>query len=80
MAKSKTKKIFVLDTSVILYNHDAINSFQEYFKNQLHSVFKIYQCEHHLAVIKGHLDINSNYDKFYKNLIGEATKVECSSI
>lgn len=29
MAKSKTKKIFVLDTSVILYNHDAINSFED---------------------------------------------------
>lgn len=29
MAKSKVKKIFVLDTSVILYNHDAINSFED---------------------------------------------------
>lgn len=29
MAKTKQKKIFVLDTSVILYNHDAINSFEE---------------------------------------------------
>ena len=29
MAKSKTKKIFVLDTSVILYSHDAINSFDD---------------------------------------------------
>lgn len=29
MAKTKKKKIFVLDTSVILYNHDAINSFEE---------------------------------------------------
>lgn len=29
MAKSKAKKIFVLDTSVILYNHDAINSFED---------------------------------------------------
>jgi PhoH-like ATPase len=29
MAKSRQKKIFVLDTSVILYNHDAINSFDE---------------------------------------------------
>ena len=27
--KSKQKKIFVLDTSVILYNHDAINSFED---------------------------------------------------
>jgi PhoH-like ATPase len=25
----KLKKIFVLDTSVILYNHDAINSFDD---------------------------------------------------
>lgn len=29
MAKTKMKKIFVLDTSVILYNHDAINSFED---------------------------------------------------
>ncbi len=29
MAKTKQKKIFVLDTSVILYNHDSINSFEE---------------------------------------------------
>lgn len=29
MAKSKIKKIFVLDTSVILYSHDAINSFDD---------------------------------------------------
>ncbi|NOR88601.1 MAG: ribonuclease [Bacteroidales bacterium] len=29
MAKAKSKKIFVLDTSVILYNHDAINSFED---------------------------------------------------
>ncbi len=28
-AKSKPKKIFVLDTSVILYNHNAINSFED---------------------------------------------------
>ena len=27
--KEKQKKIFVLDTSVILYNHDAIHSFEE---------------------------------------------------
>jgi len=27
--KSKQKKIFVLDTSVILYNHNAINSFED---------------------------------------------------
>ncbi len=27
--KSKIKKIFVLDTSVILYNHNSINSFQD---------------------------------------------------
>lgn len=27
VAKSKSKKIFVLDTSVILYNHNAINNF-----------------------------------------------------
>jgi PhoH-like ATPase len=27
--KSNEKKIFVLDTSVILYNHDAINSFED---------------------------------------------------
>ncbi len=29
MAKSKQKKIFVLDTSVILYNHSAIHSFDD---------------------------------------------------
>jgi len=29
MAHSKVKKIFVLDTSVILYSHDAINSFED---------------------------------------------------
>jgi len=29
MAPSKVKKIFVLDTSVILYSHDAINSFDD---------------------------------------------------
>ncbi len=28
--KNTTKKIFVLDTSVILYDHDAVNSFQEH--------------------------------------------------
>lgn len=28
-AKSKAKKIFVLDTSVIIYNHNAINTFEE---------------------------------------------------
>ena len=28
-AKKKQKKIFVLDTSVILYNHNAINSFED---------------------------------------------------
>lgn len=28
--KSSAKKIFVLDTSVILYDHDAVNSFQEH--------------------------------------------------
>jgi len=27
--KESTKKIFVLDTSVILYNHNAINSFDD---------------------------------------------------
>ncbi len=29
MTKSKIKKIFVLDTSVILYSHDAISSFED---------------------------------------------------
>ncbi len=29
VAKSKSKKIFVLDTSVILYNHNAINNFDD---------------------------------------------------
>lgn len=29
VTKNKSKKIFVLDTSVILYNHDAINSFDD---------------------------------------------------
>ena len=28
--KTTVKKIFVLDTSVILYDHDAINNFQEH--------------------------------------------------
>jgi len=28
--KTKTKKIFVLDTSVIIYNHNAINTFEEH--------------------------------------------------
>jgi PhoH-like ATPase len=28
--KNTTKKIFVLDTSVILYDHDAVNSFEEH--------------------------------------------------
>jgi len=28
-AKTKAKKIFVLDTSVIIYNHNAINTFEE---------------------------------------------------
>ena len=28
--KKSPKKIFVLDTSVILYNHNAINSFAEH--------------------------------------------------
>ena len=27
--KEKQKKIFVLDTSVILHNHDSINSFED---------------------------------------------------
>ena len=27
--KSTNRKIFVLDTSVILYNHNAINSFED---------------------------------------------------
>jgi PhoH-like ATPase len=27
--KSRGKKIFVLDTSVILYNHNAINEFED---------------------------------------------------
>ena len=30
MAKAKDKKIFVLDTSVILYAHDSILNFQEH--------------------------------------------------
>ena len=30
MAKSREKKIFVLDTSVILYSHDSILNFQEH--------------------------------------------------
>lgn len=29
VTKSKAKKIFVLDTSVIIYNHNAINTFEE---------------------------------------------------
>jgi len=29
VSKAKKKKIFVLDTSVILYNHNAINSFDD---------------------------------------------------
>ncbi|TVR76655.1 MAG: PhoH family protein [Chitinophagaceae bacterium] len=29
MAQKKVKKIFVLDTSVIIYNHNAINTFQD---------------------------------------------------
>ena len=29
VSKSKTKKIFVLDTSVIIYNHNAINTFDD---------------------------------------------------
>ncbi len=29
VAKPKAKKIFVLDTSVIIYNHNAINTFEE---------------------------------------------------
>src|SRR4051812_39386045 len=28
--KNQLKKIFVLDTSVILYDHDAVNNFQEH--------------------------------------------------
>ena len=28
-AKTKEKKIFVLDTSVIIYNHNAINTFDD---------------------------------------------------
>ncbi len=28
--KNSSKKIFVLDTSVILYDHDAVNNFQEH--------------------------------------------------
>ena len=31
VSKIKSKKIFVLDTSVILYNHNAINCFEENF-------------------------------------------------
>lgn len=30
LAKNSPKKIFVLDTSVILYDHDAVNNFQEH--------------------------------------------------
>ncbi len=60
--KSKPRKIFVLDTSVILFDHNSINCFEE------HDVVLPISVLEELDEFKGHDSKNYEAREFIRNL------------